>query len=186
MHAVRVAPCMAVLLGLLVAIGVAGCKPSSAPSSVAASTSQPAASASSASASPPHATSGATPSAAPSGVQNLPISAGVRSELLTAFAAEKSIPPADVAGSTPGSVYYGYVPATDTYWAMASYQPASTDSQTVIVSFQDGGQQGFFKKVGSGPWQAALGGAPVTCYEVRFFPLAVLESWSVPTSPATC
>ncbi|MGH3296932.1 MAG: hypothetical protein ACRDP7_34575 [Trebonia sp.] len=182
MHALRVAPGTAVMLGLLVATGLTGCKPNSAPSSVAASTSQPATSAGSAPASPSPATSSATPGS----VQNLPVSAGVRSELLTAFAAEKSIPISDVAGSTPGSVYYGYVPATDTYWAMASYEPASTDSQTVIVSFQDGGQQGFFKKVGSGPWQAALGGAPVTCYEVRFFPLAVLNAWSVPTSPSTC
>jgi hypothetical protein len=103
--------------------------------------------------------------------------------LLTAFAGLKNIPASDVAGSRPGSIYYGYVPSTETYWAMASYEPASTDPLTVTVSFQDGGEMGMFKKVGSGPWQATLGGAPPFCAEVSFFPQAVLETWLLPTTP---
>jgi hypothetical protein len=194
MHAARVSPRMAVVLGLLAAIGVTGCTANSAPSSVAAPTSQSASPAASAPASPPAVTSSATPassaSATPSssgGVQNLAVNAAVRSELVTAFAAAKSISLSDVAGSRPGSVFYGFDPATETYWAMANYEPSSTDPLAVTVSFQDGASIGFFKKVGSGPWQATIGGAPAICAELRFFPQKVLEAWSLPTSsPAPC
>jgi hypothetical protein len=114
-------------------------------------------------------------------VQNLAVSTAVRSELLTAFAAVKNIPVSDVAGSTPGSLYYAYVPATETYWAMASYEPARAVPLTVQVSFQDGGETGLFKKVGSGSWQAETGGAPPFCAEISYFPQAVLTTWSLPT-----
>jgi hypothetical protein len=118
MHAARVAPGMAVVLGLLVALGATGCDASSAPSSVAAPASQPASPAASvpasAPASPPAVTASATPVSS-GGFQNLVVSAAVRSELLVAFAARTGIPLSDVAGSRPDSVYYGYAPATETY-----------------------------------------------------------------------
>jgi hypothetical protein len=115
-------------------------------------------------------------------VQNLSVSTAVRSELLTAFAAIKNIPVSDVAGSTPGSIYYAYDPSTQTYWAMGSYEPASTDPATVKNSFEDGGETGQFKKIGSGPWQAGTGGVPPYCAEISYFPRTVLEAWSLPTT----
>jgi hypothetical protein len=59
-----------------------------------------------------------------------------------------------VGGSMPGSLYYGYLPSTEMYWAMATYDGVRTDPLAVQVSFQDGGAMGMFKEVGSGPWQA--------------------------------
>jgi hypothetical protein len=180
MHARRVAPGIAVALGLLAMTGIIGCASSSAPNSATAATAasrQPPAPGTSA------AVTVSATAAAASGVQNLGVSTAVRGELLTAFAASKSIPAADVAGSRPGSVYYAYDPATGTYWAMASYDPASTDSQAVLVGFQDGGESGLFKRVGSGAWQATQGGEPALCGEVQFFPRTVLEAWSLPTAP---
>jgi hypothetical protein len=173
---------MTVALGLVIALGVSGCKGSSAPSAAAAPATQQASQAASAPASPPVATSSAAPGSS-TGFQNLAVSAAVRSELLDAYAAGKNIPVSDVAGTRPGSVYYGYDPATQTYWAMANYEPTTTDPLSVMVGFQDGGSLGYYKKAGSGPWQVSLGGAPAICSELRFFPQAVLEAWSQPTSP---
>jgi hypothetical protein len=177
MHALRVAPGKAMAIGLLITTAAIGCSSKSAPSSVATTTGQPTATAAA-----PTTSTAATASASSTGVQNLAVSTAVRSELLAAFAANHNIPVSDVAGSTPGSVYYGYVPSTGTYWAMGSYEPASTDSLTVKVSFQDGGETGLFKKVGSGPWQAEMGGVPPYCAEISYFPQSVLEAWSLPTT----
>jgi hypothetical protein len=196
MRAVRVVPVVATALGLLAAVMVAGCTGSSAP--VATTSSQPAslaasastASASTASASPAAAPPGtasapaATSSAAPSpssAVQNLIVSTAVRGDLLAAYAAFRKIPASDAKG-LPGSVYYAYVPATGTYWAKATWEPASGDTQTVEVGFQDGGSDGFYKRAGNGPWQVILGGEPEVCEELKFFPLPVLAAWSLPTS----
>jgi hypothetical protein len=187
MRAVRLAPRMAGALGLLAAVGITGCTGSSAP--VAATASQPASLAASASAAAPSAAAPApavTSSAAPSAsgaVQNLIVSAAMRSELLAAYAAFRNIPASDVQG-VPGSVYYAYQPTTGTYWALAKYEPASGDSQTVQVGFQDGGSDGFFKRSGSGAWQVSLGGEPEICTQPRFFPQPVLTAWSLSASAA--
>ena len=113
------------------------------------------------------------------GVQNLDATTAVKSELLAGFATAQNIPVSDVAGSLPNSIYYAYDPAIQTYWAKASYEPKSTDSQTVQDGFQDGANIGFYKKSGSGPWQVTLaGGGP--CSDFRFFPQAVLVAWAIP------
>jgi len=185
MRSVRVIPGMTAVLVSLVVVAVAGCDPlsssssSAAPaSSTATAASQPASPAASAAAAAP-----AAPGAASSGgVENLVASAAVKSQLLAAFAAAKDVPVSDVAGSDPGSVYYAYDPATQTYWAKATYAPASTDPQSVADAFQDGTSNGFFKESGSGPWQAEIGGEPVTCGVLKFFPQSVLVVWSLPTS----
>jgi hypothetical protein len=177
MHALRVAPGKAMAIGLLITTAAIGCSSKSAPSSVAATTGQPTATAAA-----PTTSTAATASASSTGVQNLSVSTAVRSELLTAFAAIKNIPVSDVAGSTPGSIYYAYDPSTQTYWAMGSYEPASTDPATVKNSFEDGGETGQFKKIGSGPWQAGTGGVPPYCAEISYFPRTVLEAWSLPTT----
>jgi hypothetical protein len=173
MHALRVAPGRALAIGLLITTAAIGCSSnssSSTPSAAAATSGQPTA------------TSVAATPAAPSGVQNLAVSTAVRSQLLAAFAANHNFPVSDVAGSTPGSIYYAYVPSTGTYWAMGTYEPASTDSLTAKVSFQDGGATGVFKKVGRGAWQAGVVGEPAYCGEISYFPPAVLEAWSIPTT----
>lgn len=87
----------------------------------------------------------------------------------------------------PGSVYYAYDPATDTYWALADFAPSSTASLNVQVGFQDGGSYGMYRKAGAGSWQVQQPGFPPICGEAKFFPQAVLMAWSISTSlPPAC
>jgi len=189
MRAVRFAPRMAVLLGLLAVTGVTGCSARGPVAATASPPASPTASASAAAAatgtaSAPAATSSATSSATPAAsgaVHNLLVSADVRGELLADYAAYRKIPASDVRG-VPGSVYYAYQPSAGTYWAMASYEPTSGDSLSVEVGFQDGGGDGFYKRTGNGPWQVIQGGEPEICEELKFFPQQVLAAWSLPTS----
>jgi hypothetical protein len=171
MPALRVAPGRAVAIGLLIATGIIGCSGNPAPSSAPATSGPPAIAAPATGGQP------STPVA-----QNLVASTSVRTALLKEFAAVKKLPVSDVAGSRPGSLDYGYVPSTQTYWAMASYEPAKAVPLAVTVSFQDGGETGLFKKVGSGPWRAILGSEPPYCGELRFFPRPVLSVWALPTA----
>jgi hypothetical protein len=97
--------------------------------------------------------------------------------------AYRQLLPSEVAGTVPGSVYYAYDPATGTYWALARFGPSPTDSPSVSVSFQDGGSLAFFRKAGTGAWQAQGGGVPALCPELKFFPAKVLKAWSLPTAP---
>lgn len=180
---------MLVTLGLLAAVCTTACSASRVPNSAgpgAGHATTPAASspAPAGSASP----SAAAPSSAPSGsggVQNLVVSTVVRSELTAAYAADRGIPVSDVAGADPmpGSVYYAYDPATDTYWAEAHFEPSSTAPSSVQVSFQDGTGIGMFKKVGTATWQVQINLNPILCAELRFFPLTVLQAWALPTAP---
>ena len=124
--------------------------------------------------------------AGPGGVRNLVVSRTVRNELTVAYVDYRDIPLSDVAGTLPGTVYYAYDPATDTYWAEATFKPSSTDSTIVLTGFQDGASVGFFTKPGNGGWEVQEGGAPPACTEVLFFPPAVLVAWSLPVGTAAC
>ena len=191
MRAVTSVPGVAVALGLLVMTAVSGCTlnigssaastptPASAPASSQAAPST-AASATASSAS----TASSSASASASGIQNLVVDAGTRAELLSAYAAVMRIPTAD-ATADPGETYYAYDPTTNTYWARANYGPTSGDPAQVTYEFQDGGQIGYFKKVGNGSWQVENGGQPAICGALKFFPTAVLAAWSqATTAPA--
>jgi hypothetical protein len=180
MRTITVRPRAPGWLGLLATVAVAGC--------TATSTSSPAAPGHGRSASP--STAAAVPPAAvpvpagTGGVRNLPVSRDVRDELTVAYVNSRGIPLSDVADAIPGTVHYAYVPATDRYWAEADFLPSRTASQKVLVGFQDGASIGFFVRAAGRGWQVRLGGAPVACTEVRFFPPAVLRAWSLPTDTA--
>jgi hypothetical protein len=164
-------------LGLLAVIAVTGCTSSSpaGPQTATPAASSPASSPAAASA-----VASASPSS--SGFRNLAVTAAVRSQLMTAFALAKDIPAADIAGSTPKSVYYGYDPATSTYWAEGDYLPKSSVPLAVQVAFQDGASTGFFKRTGSGGWQVTVGHEPDNCGERLFYPAAVLSAWGLTVS----
>jgi hypothetical protein len=170
-----------ILLGLLAAAGVAGCSAISTPHPVASVLNQPV----TRTASGPASSATAKPSASATGdaIQNLVLSTAVRSELGAEFAAVADIPPSYVLGAKPGSIYYAYEPATDTYWAMATFEESATALKNDPAGFQDGGNVGLFWRVGTGAWHGGLGGIPLTCAELRFFPKGVLAAWSLPTSP---
>jgi hypothetical protein len=169
-------------LGLLATVAVAGCTASSTPGP-AAPGHGPSASPAAATAISPGAASGSAP-AGPGAVRDLPVSRDVRNELTTAYVNSRGISLADVAGTIAGSIYYAYDPATDTYWAEATFMPSRTASPKVLVGFQDGGSIGLFARAARSGWQVQLGGEPVVCAEVPFFPPAVLTAWSLPTDTA--
>jgi len=169
-------------IAVLAAAGMTACSANGTPSSSGQTnvqTTTPATTASAAAAQ-----SAAAPSPTPSGIQNLVISTAEKSDLASAFVALKGISLSDLSGGgpTPGSTYYAYDPATNTYWALASFEPSSAASQSVLVGFQDGGSMGMFRKTGAGSWQVELGGIPAWCAESQFFPLPVLAAWSMPTT----
>lgn len=170
-------------LGVLAAVGAAGCSANPAshraagPGTVKLTSPTAAAPASSP---PATASAAATDSGA---VRNLVVTSAVRSELIAVFVAYRRLLPSEVAGTVPGSVYYADDPATGTYWALARFEPSRTDSLSVRVSFQDGGAFTFFRKAGTGAWQAQGGGMPPVCSELRFFPATVLKAWSLQTNP---
>lgn len=187
MRAIVIIRGMLLSLGLLATVGVTACATNQAPSSAGPDNRQtgtPAASSTATkTASPPAGTPTSGP-ARPGGVRNLVISSAERRELTAAFVAYKGISPSDLfgVGPLPGSVYYAHDLVTDTYWALASFQPSSTASLNVKVNFQDGGNVGMFRKSGGGRWQAQTPGWPPICAEVQFFPPTVLMTWSLPTS----
>jgi hypothetical protein len=121
------------------------------------------------------------------GVQNLAISNAMRSALAaayaTTYAAGLKVPVSELGApaALPGSIYYAYDPATDTYWALGTFEPTAPDSDPAW--YQDGTNRGMFQKVAAGPWQVHITLNPLLCGELRFFPRTVLMAWALPTAP---
>jgi len=174
--------------GALVAIATTGCSASPASAGAAGSgqpSGTPAAAAPSTPASQHSATQAPSLSASPAesaGVQDLVLTSAVRSQLTAAYLAMRQIPASDVLGTTPNGVYYAYDPATNTYWALAFFDISPKAPTDVLVNSQDGGSEGFYTKVGSGPWHVQAGGVG-PCTDIQFFPKPVLAAWAFATSP---
>ena len=176
-------------LALLATVGVAACTAhpvGSVASSQAATASKAAADtpAATAAASTPAAASRAT--TGPAGIQNVAVTSAERSELTAAFVAHNGIPLSEVAGGGPfpGSVYYAYDSAADTYWAAANFEPVKGLSPSALETFQSGGDIGMFRKAGAGSWQVQTVASSLRCLGPHFFPTAVLIAWSLPTAPS--
>jgi len=152
-------------IGLAATLGMAGC------------TAHPAANS---------ARPGSSQTARPSGIQNLVISSAVRSDLGAAYAAAYATyfkVPVSALGrpaAMPGEAYYAYDPSTDTYWALATIEP--TSPPRAKATYMDGTEEGMFKEVGAGRWQVLIGGMPLICDMLRFFPKPVLRAWHQPTA----
>ncbi len=133
---------------------------------------------------PPVLTASPTPSGT-GGIQNLVISSALRSELTAIFVASIGIQISDLPGDgpIPGDTYYAYDPATDIYWAWATFPVNGAAPPSVIAAFREHGQSGMFRKAGAGSWQVTTDSAPTFCAELRFFPPAVLTAWALPTTP---
>jgi hypothetical protein len=128
-------------------------------------------------------TSARSTSARSRSVRNLVVTAATRSALTVTYSAFSRIPLGYLAGTRPDSVYYAFDPATDTYWAKAEFEATATAPPNALIDFQDGGDVGFFTKVGSAAWKVQFGGVPGECTELAFYPKAVLRAWGLPTSP---
>lgn len=179
-----------IVVALLVTAGITACSANQVPSSAGPSNGHTTTPATTAAPSAAASSSAGAPSATPpvpGGVQNLVISSAEKSELTAAYVALRGISLSDIggAGPLPGSVYYAYDPTTDSYWALADFEPSSMASLNVQVSFQDGEGLAMYRMAAGGSWQVETAGNPTFCAEVKFFPTAVLEVWSMSTTAPT-
>ncbi len=117
--------------------------------------------------------------------QNLLATAATKEALVAAFVAFTHDPAPEIAGTEPGSVYYAYVPSAGTYWAFARFLPSSSASQQTLVSLQDGGNIGIFRKQAEVDWMMlSVGGEPF-CPTKSAIPASVQALWGF-TDPPDC
>ena len=123
--------------------------------------------------------------AASSSPQNLPTTAADKTALVAAFVAFTHDPASDIAGTVPGSVYYAYVPTTETHWAFARFLPSPSASQHTLVSLQDGGNIGIFREQAGGGWTMLTVGGEPFCPTRSAIPTSVQLLWGL-TDPPAC
>jgi hypothetical protein len=178
---------MALLAGGAI-IAVAGCAGVTTPPSTPAATSSLASPASATASStgspvpgnqsslaPAMPTANASPAVA--GPQNLVAGPDVKASLVAAFAAYKQLPLTDVVGPLPRSLYYGYLPSTGTYWAIADFGASASAPIQVQIGMQDGGSTGIFSRSGGQAWHVSFGGMPVGCPAP--VPAGLLSLWGL-------
>ncbi len=158
--------------------------PTSAPSAGLTPDSTPSATSTTIGASSSSATSNTVPAPA---AQNLPVSTAVRNQLIASWVRAQHISFADVAGTRPGSVYYGFLRFTNTSWAVADFTPSAEairapGSDGPLVQFQDG--PWVFSQPADGSWKLVTdsGGMGLCPQEV---PQPLAEVWHLP-DPAAC
>lgn len=103
----------------------------------------------------PPASASASPS--PTGAENLALSDSVRAQLVAAAAKLNGLPTSAYLGLVHGESYYGFDPATNTYWAGGALGP-SPSSQQAQVSIQDDGGYYIFEEPAGGSWTASAEG----------------------------
>jgi len=94
--------------------------------------------------------------------------------------AEKGLPPAEVTGPVPGTLYYGLDNATETYWAVATFSLTGSASFDAQVSMQDGGNVGVFSHESGQGWTARFGGIPFPC--PGELPADLMSVWGMTSS----
>ena len=171
-------PGLAALGGLALAATACGSAASStspAAAGIAATRTTPA---SAASAVPP---ASANPSPSATRAENLPLPDATRAQLTAAAASLNGLPASAYRGLVKGESYYGFDPATNTYWAGGALDP-SPSSQRAQVSVQDDGGYYIFRKPAGGSWTASaegLAGIAGTTCSVRV-PSALVALWHWP------
>lgn len=183
---------MATRLGVAVlGVGLAGCSAPQHHASRATSTTAPAATATtsaSATSEPPSTTTSpasvrsSVATTAPQAARNLQATDQLRAQLLAAFAQGKGYPQSDFSGPVAGSLYYAYLPSTDTYWALATFSLVPGSPFQLSVDMQDGANEGIFSMPSGGSWQVRFGGIPFPCR--GNFPDVLASVWALSYSPA--
>jgi hypothetical protein len=142
----------AVLAGM---VSLAAC--SSSASQPTAANTPPAATTSSAIATSAVPPASVNPSPSPTGAENLVLTDAIRAQLVAAAAALNSLPASAYVGLVHGESYYGFDPATNTYWAGGALDP-SPSSEQAQVSVQDDGGYYIFEEPAGGSWTASAEG----------------------------
>ena len=94
---------------------------------------------------------------------------------LLGYLAKQGFAADQIAGTRPGSVYYAYVPSTNTYWAAAAFAASPTATEQTGVNMQDGGAEATFTRVGNGPWDVRIHALLWPC--PGDLPASVLAVW---------
>ena len=81
----------------------------------------------------------------------------IRAQLVAAAARLNGLPASAYLGLVHGESYYGFDPATNTYWAGGALDP-SPSSQQAQVSVQDDGGYYIFEEPAGGSWTASAEG----------------------------
>jgi hypothetical protein len=116
---------------------------------------------------------------------NLPVSDGLRSQLVQAGASLNGLPASAYTDLVPGTTYYAFDPDTSSYWAGAALVPSPSSIQAQ-VSVQDDGSYVLFSRSSGGTWTAepvGLTGTAGTKCPVTV-PAPVLAVWN--WAPGTC
>jgi hypothetical protein len=112
---------------------------------------------------------------------NLMLTAAIRAQLIAAAARLNGLPASAYLGLVHGKSYYGFDPASNTFWAGGALDP-SPSSQRAQVSVQDDGGYYIFEEPAGGSWTAApegMAGIAGTKCSVHIPPaLVALWHWS--------
>jgi hypothetical protein len=122
-------------------------------------------------------------SAPVAGPQNLVATDADKADLLTAFVAYTNLPAIELAGTEPGSVFFAYLPSTNTYWAFARFLPTTSASQSTDVGLQDGANTGIFSQPAGGTWTMLAHASVPPCYSETVLPASVQALWGFTDSP---
>ena len=117
--------------------------------------------------------------------RTLPLPALVREHIIGAWVAGVGLERSDVAGTQPGLTYYGYLPSTKTYWAIADFDPTdswrrrvkASPNSRAAVQFQ-GSPYVFSREQGQG-WRFLGDTGGVVC--PPNVPAPMIAVWGLPT-----
>ncbi len=128
----------------------------------------------------------ASPRVAAGGVENLVVAESVRLSLISAYASHRQISETDISGTAPHSVYYAIDHSTGIHWAIASFTPSPSASQSVRTDYQNDALTAMFQRQPGAAWSVADPGEPSICSWVKYFPSSVLTAWNIPAQPSAC
>ncbi len=123
---------------------------------------------------------------APGGAVQLAVTPQLERQLvrswLSANPGHAGLTAADVAGTVPGQVYYGYEPSTKTYWAEAAFRPSpallrqvpTAAGQVKVAQFQNWLYVFSWRQ---GPLWTWVGDVPSGACPNQFVPAPVLAAW---------
>lgn len=156
---------------------LAGCGSGSSGVTSTASLGHSAASSATTSAPAASASASSSPSATTAAAVNEVATPALKAALRAAYIVLNHLSSSEVAGPLPGTLYYAYLPATGTYWAIAHFRATPDASLRAQVGFQDGGDIGVFTHPSGKPWTAKIGGEPFPCQGE--LPAPVFDLWGL-------
>jgi hypothetical protein len=118
--------------------------------------------------------------------QNLPVTTAVIKSILDAGAKYHQLPATDYTGLDPGTAYYAFDPATNTFYAAAGLDPSPHSLKAQIGAQDDGGYNLFVRLASNANWTVyndGLGGADGSVCPI-LIPQSVLMVWN--WKPGSC